>query len=253
MRDFFDASFAISVFLIVTIFAATTLSTRVATVEGSFETLPLQHTNYTIAKAFVADTVNNPDNLTVFSNMDSAQLASTLNLPPKIRISLTFTTLLTINVVETATNVDVQLSGLTDLAGIVTLHYFDGSNGYVTSDIKVTPVTGGVTFTNLTSHWIVFARVGDASAIVNSPSFQLVSDISSPTHMINRAGYLEMSTLPSAISDKIKIGQTVYVEGQQIEYLIPTFSINPLGLGASTTSMVATYFQEPCLVTVDIL
>lgn len=253
MRDFFDASFAISLFIIVTIFAASTLSTRAATVEGSFETLPMQHANYSIAKEFVADTVNNPDNLTVFSNMNSARLASALNLPSTIRISLVFTTLLRIDVIENGLTVDVQLSGLTDLAGKVTFHYFDGSNGYVSSETKVTPVTGLVTFTNSTSHWIIFAKVGSASAIVNSPSFQVVSDVSSPTHMINRAGYLLISSLPSDISDKIKIGQTIYVEGQQVEYLIPTFAINPLGVGASTTSMVATYYQEPCLVRVDIL
>jgi len=253
LRDFFDASFAISVFIIITIFAGTTLSTRAATVEGSFETLPLQHTNYTVARKFVADTQHNPNNLTVFSKMSSNELAGNLTLPRTISLSLTFSTLLKIDANEAGGMIDVELSGVSDLAGNVTVHFFDASFNYLSNTTKTTTSIGTESFPVVSSQWIVFANVGRASAAVNSPIFNVVDQVGTPIHMINRAGYILISTLPSAIPPVLKLGQTVFIDGQDIDYLIPSFSINPLGIGTSTTSMVATYFQEPCLITVDIL
>lgn len=253
MRDFFDASFAISVFVIVTIITGTTLSTRAATVEGSFETLPLQHTNYTVARAFVADTQFNPDNLTVFSKMSSFDIATTLNLPKTIRMSLTFSTLLEIDTSEAGGLINVQLSGLSDLTGNVTVYFFDDSFVYQEKDSKITTSIGAESFLILRPNWIVFATVGRASAAANSPLYNVVDQVATPIDLINRGGHIVVSDLPPAIIQQIRIGQTVFVDGQDIQYLIPSFSINPISVGASTTSMVATYFQEPCLITVDII
>jgi len=256
MRDFFDASFAISVFVIVTIFTGTTLSTRAATVEGSFETLPLQHTNYTVARAFVADTQFNPDNLTVFSKMSSFDIATTLNLPKTIRMSLTFSTLLEIDASEAGGLINVQLSGLSDLTGNVTVYFFDDSFVYQKKDSKITTSIGAESFPIISPNgpnWIVFATVGRASAGANSPLYNVVDQVATPIDLINRGGHIVVSDLPPAIIQQIRIGQTVFVDGQDIQYLIPSFSINPISVGASTTSMVATYFQEPCLITVDII
>lgn len=255
MRDFFDASFAIPIFVIITIFTANTISTRGATLEGSFETLPLQHVNYSVAKKFVADTQHNPKNLTVFSKMNSAELAGNLSLPREITVSISFSTLLQIDASKTGSTVDVQLSGLTDLSGTVTLHRFSGGPGnYLGNETKVTSSIGIISFTPVTgTRWIVFAQVGSASAAFASPAYQVVDELTTPVHMINRAGHVSVSTLPPQIFQELRIGQTLFIDGGDVAFLIPSFTLSPLLVGASTTTMVATYFQEPCIIRVDII
>lgn len=254
MRDFFDASFAIPIFVIITIFTANTISTRGATLEGSFETLPLQHVNYSVAKKFVADTQHNPENLTVFSKMSSAELAGNLSLPREITVSISFSTLLQIDASKTGSTVDVQLSGLTDLSGTVILHRFSGAGNYLDNDTTVTSSIGTASFTPVPgTRWIVFAQVGSASAAFVSPAYQVVDKLTTPIHMINRAGHTEISTLPPQIFQALRIGQTLFIDGDDVEFLIPSFTLSPLLVGASTTTMVATYFQEPCIIRVDII